>query len=328
MTVSSLTDAEAPVVSRRVAWRRVALFYGIAFGMVALLGVAFALSGIDMTRGGPSIAFQLSVAFFYMPMPFVAGLIVERVAGRPALLRSTLSDFRHTWWRIALVSAAVSAAAYVVNMGLVFVLGNVAHVRGIGELASTQTDMLANMRAALGQATTNVGSRSVPPIPLLYVLGLVAGVLAGFSVNGLFAFGEEYGWRGVLADELAPLGAVRANLITGVLWGLWHAPVILLGFNYGVDRWAGVLMMCLWLVPFSFTLWRARQFSGSVLSAAIIHGAFNGSAGFYLLLVGHGTRLWTSPVGLLGAVTMTIVACGVWIWTRGRLYEPPTPRVA
>ena len=163
----------------------------------------------------------------------------------------------------------------------------------------------------------------MPPVATLYVLGLIAGVLAGFSVNGLFAFGEEYGWRGVLADELAPLGPVRANLLTGVLWGLWHAPLILLGFDYGADRFAGVVMMCVWLVPLSFILSRARQYSGSVLSAAVIHGAFNGSAGFYLLLIGHGSRLWTAPVGLLGAVTMAIVAGTVWRLTRDRLYWPP-----
>ena len=48
------------------------------------------------------------------------------------------------------------------------------------------------------------------------------------TVNGLFGFGEEYGWRGWLADELRPLGPVVANLVTGVLWGLWHTPLILL----------------------------------------------------------------------------------------------------
>ena len=34
----------------------------------------------------------------------------------------------------------------------------------------------------------------------------------------------------------------------GVIWGLWHAPVILMGYNYGTAYpgapWAGVLMMC------------------------------------------------------------------------------------
>jgi uncharacterized protein len=317
-------QATGPGGSERVAWRRVALFYGIAFGMVCLLGAAFALARVDMTKGTPALAFQLTVAFLYMPMPLVAGIVVERVAGRRLLLRSTFADFRNTWWRIAVVSAGAAVAMYLVNGLVLFVLGNVLHVPGVGVLASTQAAAVANLRAVLGAAASGVDlSKGMPSVAALYVLGLVSGVLAGFSVNGLFAFGEEYGWRGVLADELVPLGPVRANLLTGVMWGLWHAPMILLGFNYGVDRWAGVAMMCVWLVPFSFLLWRARQYSGSVISAAIIHGAFNGSAGFYLILLGGGVRLWTAPVGLLGAVDIAIVAAGVWALTRGRLYEAP-----
>ena len=308
----------------RVAWRRVVLFYGIAFGMVALLGVAFALARVDMTHGVPGLALTLTVAFLYMPMPLVAGLVVEHVAGRRGLWRIAFADLRHTWWRIGLFSAASAAAIYLTDMALVALLGNVLRVPGVGELAATQSQVIANLSHALGSAVRGAQLSGLPPMAALYALGLVTGVAAGFSVNGLFAFGEEYGWRGVLADELAPLGPVRANVLTGVMWGLWHAPMILLGYNYGVDRLAGVVMMCVWLVPFSFLLWRARLFSGSVVAPAVIHGAFNGSAGFFVMLVSGHTRLWTAPIGLLGAVTLSIVASAAWFLTLGRLYEPPT----
>ncbi|MGH7919879.1 MAG: CPBP family intramembrane glutamic endopeptidase, partial [Candidatus Dormibacteraceae bacterium] len=51
---------------------------------------------------------------------------------------------------------------------------------------------------------------------------LVLAVLA----NCLFTLGEEFGWRGHLVPRLAPLGELWAALIVGVLWGLWHAPLI------------------------------------------------------------------------------------------------------
>ena len=106
----------------RVAWGRVGLFYGIAFGMVALLGLVFALMKVDMTVGTPALVFQLTVAFLYMPMPFVAGLIVERVARRRTLLRDTFADFGRKWWRIGLFSALAAAAVYLVNLVLVLLL--------------------------------------------------------------------------------------------------------------------------------------------------------------------------------------------------------------
>ena len=47
-----------------------------------------------------------------------------------------------------------------------------------------------------------------------------------------FSFGEEWSWRGYLLPQLLPLGQWRALLISGAIWGLWHAPLIVLGANY------------------------------------------------------------------------------------------------
>ena len=92
---------------------------------------------------------------------------------------------------------------------------------------------------------------------------MLQGLAAGLTVNGLFAFGEEYGWRGVLADELRPLGLARASLLTGVLWGLWHAPIIILGHNYGTQWGCGASpVMVMWTVPMSFLLTWARERTG------------------------------------------------------------------
>jgi membrane protease YdiL (CAAX protease family) len=286
--------------------------------MVALLGTIFALAGASFYTGDAALVFQLSVAFLYMPMPLVAGLIVEKVAGRRPLILDTAGGARRGWRRILVVSLASAIALFLVNMGLTILLGNALGLAGVGRLVFTQKDFLANISAVFpAQSAASLAEAGLPPVAVLYLVGLIAGPIAGFTVNGLFAFGEEYGWRGVLMDELMPLGAVRANLLTGVMWGLWHAPVILLGFNYGADRWLGVLMMCVWVTPLSFLLWRTRQYSGSVLAPAIIHGAFNGSAGFFLLLVAARSPLAGAPVGLIGALSASIVAALVW-WLTAR----------
>jgi uncharacterized protein len=313
---------EPALPGARVAWGRVGLYYAISFGMVALLGLGFALLRVDFGKGTPGLVFQLTLAFFYMPMPFVAGLIVERVAGRRPLLWDTFVDFGRKWWRIGLFSVLAAVAVYLINLGLVLLLGNLLHVPGVGQLVATQQAVIGNLQVAMGGPLPPGAVNGMPPVAVLYALGLFSGVAAGFTINGLFAFGEEYGWRGVLMDELRPLGAVKANLLTGVMWGFWHAPIVLLGFNYQQDRVLGVFMMCVWLIPFSFLLWRSRDYSGSVLAPAIIHGAFNGSAGFYLMLLASGSRVVSAPVGVLGAVTLSIVAAASWALTRGRLYEP------
>ena len=55
----------------------------------------------------------------------------------------------------------------------------------------------------------------------------------GGLAHTLFAMGEEAGWRGYLWSVLRPLGFWRTAAIVGVAWGLWHAPIIAAGHNYG-----------------------------------------------------------------------------------------------
>ncbi len=181
--------------------------------------------------------------------------------------------------------------------------------------------MISEMAKGQGVAPPTAAELQMPPLGLLYVLVLVSGLAAGVTINGLFAFGEEYGWRGFLMDELRPLGAIRANLLTGVMWGLFHAPIILLGFNFAPYRWLGIPAMILLCTPFSFLLWRARQFTDSLLIPAMLHGSFNAFGGFFLMLLVGRNPLVALPVGLLGAAALALVAFVFWKWSEGRLAE-------
>ena len=58
-------------------------------------------------------------------------------------------------------------------------------------------------------------------------------------------FGEEYGWRGYLQSELFKLGRVRGVLLLGVIWGAYHWPMILMGWNYPGHPLLGLLLIVL-----------------------------------------------------------------------------------
>ena len=309
-----------------VAWNRVALYYGIAFGLACLLGLGLWLAGANVVTGSQLLLFQAVAAFLYMPLPIAAGLIVEKRARRPYLLGVEKRTIRRNIGRVALISAATSVAIYLSELGVMWLLGSVLGIEAVGRLVTTQAEMLSAVLAAMPTTAAQPNLTNAPPVALLYVLGPIVGIMAGFTVNGLFAFGEEYGWRGVLMDELKPLGAFRANLLTGVMWGLWHAPVIALGFNYGVHRGWGILVMCAWVTPLSFILWRAREYSRSVVAPAIIHGAFNGFAGFFVLLIAGRSPILSAPVGLAGALAITLVAVVVWrVVKPAPVTEPSAP---
>ncbi len=103
----------------------------------------------------------------------------------------------------------------------------------------------------------------------------------------LIYFGEEYGWRGYLFPKLEKLaGTVPAVFITGIIWGLWHTPVLLLGQNFGRDMKffpvSNILIMCLMCIFLTPFLAYVSKKSSSVWPAATGHFLFNKLQGVML----------------------------------------------
>jgi uncharacterized protein len=93
----------------------------------------------------------------------------------------------------------------------------------------------------------------------------------------LFTFGEEYGWRGYLLPRLLPLGEITASVLLGMIWGVWHLPLLLAGLNYpGVNVWLAIIVFTFVTVALTFTYtWFYVASSGSVLVAAVFHASTN-----------------------------------------------------
>lgn len=309
----------------RVRWGRVALFYGLALGWSCLVAAGLYLLGQRDLSGaaGPTLATTI-LAVLYMPAPLVAALIVERFDHRPALIRTTFVGFGRALPKLLLVAVIIVPATLLTMVAVSWLAGNVLGLSGPGTVLFGQPDLVANALTLLpAQNADQVAQLSAAIPPFWGLIGLAVGgaLVAGFTINGLFAFGEEYGWRGWLADELRPLGAFWANVITGVLWGVWHGPLILLGFNYGTYGRIGTAFMVALCIPFSFLLWRAREVTGSLLAPAILHGAFNGVAGIFAVLLVDANPLVAAPAGLIGAGALAVVAALFWLLTRRVVHD-------
>jgi len=137
------------------------------------------------------------------------------------------------------------------------------------------------------------------PIQVLVLAQLALLPLAP-AMNAIFAFGEEWGWRGYLLPRLLPLGQWPALILSGIIWGLWHAPVVLLGYNYPDHRASGWLLMTAMCVVWGLLFGWTRLATGSVWPAVIGHGALNGSAGIVVLLGQAGTPVNPALVGVTG----------------------------
>lgn len=148
------------------------------------------------------------------------------------------------------------------------------------------------------------------------VVTLLSGMLAGITLNALLAFGEEVAWRGFLMKEFRGNKFLVVALCIGIVWGLWHAPLILNGHNYPHHPVAGVFMMvvfCLLLTPM---LMYFRQKSGSVVVAAIIHGTFNGVVGLSALVVAPENDLLYGASGLAGFIVLLVVDVCLFLFDR------------
>jgi membrane protease YdiL (CAAX protease family) len=325
-TVVPVSETSAKV---RVRWGRIGLFYGIALGWAVVIAGLLYLLGqrtLSGTDAAPWVGIVLAVA--YMPVPLVAALIVERLDGRGYLLRRMFNrNLGKAVVRLVVVAVVVVAVLLLGMLAASWLAGNVLGVAGAGRVLFAPEDLVANTIAFTGESmdATQVAALAAqtPGLWLLLLITFGSALLAGFTVNGVFAFGEEYGWRGWLAEELRPLGAFWANVVTGVLWGLWHAPLILLGYNYGSYRLPGVAFMVAWCVAASFLLWRAREVTGTLLAPAVLHGAINGFAGVFLIVLVDTNTLMAAPMGLIGIAVVALAAALLWLFTRSRRPADP-----
>jgi membrane protease YdiL (CAAX protease family) len=106
-------------------------------------------------------------------------------------------------------------------------------------------------------------------------------------------------------SELAPLGYWKLSLVTGLIWGIWHMPLVLLGLQFPDDPLLGIVTMIAatvaWSPIYTYLTVRAR----SVFAATFFHGSFIMGA-FTSVFLTDGSDLVISPFGLVGIVSAVI----------------------
>ena len=147
-------------------------------------------------------------------------------------------------------------------------------------------------------------------------ISLLSGLFGGLTVNALFAFGEEIAWRGFLVKEFKGKKFLSVALLIGVIWGFWHAPLILNGHNYPQHPVTGVFMMVILCILLTTMLVYFRKKSGSVIVPAIMHGTINAVAGITQLLVSPINDLLHGSAGLAGFIVFLIVDLCIFIYDR------------
>lgn len=141
----------------------------------------------------------------------------------------------------------------------------------------------------------------------IFQVMLPMSIVLGPFINLIFGLGEEIGWRGFMLPRLLPLGKPLAYSLLALFWGIWHAPLILAGFNYPGYPVGGIIMMCVLCFAFGLFLNEMTLHYDSSILAGFIHGAVNAQGyGVWLLLFPDVHPLLGGSVGLTGGVVWLV----------------------
>ena len=274
-----------------------------------------AVVGVLYRRGLTVVGQMVTAAIMFVPMLGVrlAGGRLRGMGWKPRV-RGNVKLLLAAWLLPALLTAIGAALYFVVFPG---------HFDLSGEYiaAAAGAEILEQMEA---QGLT---------YPMAVLVSIVAAVAYAPLVNMLLAVGEEAGWRGFLYPQLkARFGKGKGWLIGGVIWSVWHWPLIaLIGYEFGTDYVGfpvvGMVVICVFCTAAGVLCDWLYERSGSVWFPSLLHGAINAAATipmmFCVAKTGSAVLLGPAPMGLLAALPMT--ACAAALLARAVKSEPSQP---
>jgi uncharacterized protein len=151
----------------------------------------------------------------------------------------------------------------------------------------------------------------------VFSLSFVPMFLIGLGFNCFAALGEELGWRGLLVPELSRwMSFTKLALVSGVIWMLWHVPLILWGsYHSALAFWEPLAFFAVIVIGSSFVQAWMRLASGSVWVAMLLHGSWNYFIQmFYPVLTTQtprGERM-LGEFGWLGPLICAVLALIFW----------------
>ena len=256
---------------------------------------------LPMVGIGAAIHFSESIVKFLLSavamfIPVLAVIFTQVIFKEPVLRGVGLSFKINRWWVIGWLLIPIIALA-IVGMTLL--------MPGARWTPDNET-----VKLALQTMPEGFGVWGFIGVTIL------SGMLAGLTLNAVFGLGEEIAWRGFLLNMFSGKKFCKVALCTGIIWGLWHAPIILNGHNYPQHPVAGVFLMVVFCVLMTPILMYFRQKSGSVIVPAIMHGTFNAVAGLPLIIITPANDLLYGATGLAGMIVLLIVNLCLFLFDR------------
>lgn len=261
---------------------------------------------------GQAIIYQGALAVS-MYMPLVAVIIASKGIRKVKSGIEWGIHFKRNWKRF-LIAWFLPALAAILGAVLYFMIFPEKYDMNCGALIQT---LEAN-----GVMMDAEGKVQGIPLNLLSIIQLISAVTYAPLINTFAAVGEEAGWRGYMTPVLSKwLGKGRALILSGIIWAIWHAPVIVFaGYEYGMgykgEPVLGVLMMCGLTTSFGIILSYFYEKSQSIWIPSLMHGAINAVAGlplYYMKEMPQHYLLGPTPAGLISGIPLFVLGIVLFI---------------
>jgi membrane protease YdiL (CAAX protease family) len=281
-----------------------AIRFSIAVCLFSWAMAAVAHWGFGMGADTPTGLMIFSTLYMFFPM--LTALVLQAI-DKEKFNHTGLVNFKVSWpWVVAwLLPVVLSLTCIFVNgwMPGVEMQYNSEQLINQYHVPEDQQEMV---REQLGKL----------PAYLLVISTIFSGLIAGITVNAIAAFGEEYGWRNYLVGALREAKFWKAALFIGIVWGLWHFPLILMGHNYPNEpRWGVLLMVVMCILLGAIELYFVLK-SKSMIVAAILHGTINAVSGITIYFTLGGNDFLNGMAGLAGFIVMAVTILCIWIYDK------------
>lgn len=263
--------------------------------------IVYPIANGEALSGVPALVTQLAVAavMFFPAIGVLLTRLVTREGFKNAWLRPNLKKHLR-FYLLAWFGPAILTFA---GMGIYFLL-----------VPGSFDPSCGYMRLTLEAAGTPADTIPMP-LNMLMLIQAAQAVFLAPIMNFVTCFGEEWGWRGYLLPKMKNLlPTVPMLLVTGIIWGLWHAPLTIIGHNYGLGYWGfpftGIGMMCIFCIVVGVFLSYVTLKTNSCIPAILAHGAINGigAIGMYFTYDGGNPFVGPAPTGIIGIIPFVLIA--------------------
>ena len=281
-----------------------AIRFSIAVCLFSWAMAAVAHWGFGMGADTPAGLMAFSVVYMFFPM--LTALVLQTI-DKEKFNHTGLVNFKFSWaWLVAWLLPVVMVFLCILVNGLmpgVELTYNAEQLISQYNIPEDQQDLVREQMRQL-------------PAWLMVVSVVFSGLLAGITVNAIAAFGEEYGWRNYLVGALREVKFWKAALFIGVVWGLWHFPLILMGHNYPNEPKWGVLLMVVFCILLGIIELYFVLKTKSMIPAVIIHGTVNAVSGMVIYFTLGGNDFLNGMAGLSGFIVEALTVLGIWIYDK------------